>query len=74
MTGGFPSTELGLPGTEDFDAADGFAEIFPEMSDIADQRMIGLDGNGSHEYRSVFIPQVGGAGDMRVYKTRGAEL
>ena len=62
MTGGLPSTERGLPGTEDFDAADGFAEIFPEMSDIAGQKIIGLDGYGGHENRPVFIRQVDGAG------------
>jgi len=50
-----------LPGTEDFDSADGFTEIFPEMSYIASQKVIGPDGNGGHENRPVFIRQVDGA-------------
>jgi hypothetical protein len=55
-----------LPRTEDFDSAYGFSEVFPKMSDIAGQKVIGLDGNGSHKNRPVLFRQVERAGDVGV--------
>jgi len=55
-----------VAGTENFDSADGFSIVFSEMSDIAGQKVICLDGNGGHENRPVFFRQVDGAGDVGV--------
>jgi hypothetical protein len=49
-----------------FESADGFSEVFTEMSDIAGQKVICLDGNGGHENRPVFFRQVDGAGDVGI--------
>jgi hypothetical protein len=56
-----------LAGAEDFDPADGFSEIFSEMSDIAGQKVIRLDGDRGHEDWAIFFRQVDGGRDVGIH-------